>query len=117
MGEHSDWYMGTNIETIPTPQPAKTRPTTKRGRAEAAVCMATPAEKMRTARTMDHLLPRKSAVGAAKRAPKKVPAGKMETTRDCSDEVIAHIPVTESGLPKTHNQFFIDWTPEMTPTS
>ena len=117
LGEHSDWYMGTNIETIPTPQPAKTRPTAKRGRAEAAVCMATPAEKMRTARTTDHLLPRKSAAGAAKRAPKKVPADKIETTRDCWDEVMAHTPVTGSSLPNVHNQFSIVWIPEMLPVS
>ena len=117
LGEHSDWYIGTNIETIPTPQPAKTRPTAKRGRAAAAVCMATPAEKMRTARTTDHLLPRKSAAGAAKRAPKKVPADKMETTRDCWDEVMAHSPVTGSSLPNVHNQFSIVWIPEMLPVS
>ena len=78
--------------------------------------MATPAQKMTTARTTDHLLPRKSAVGAAKRAPKKVPADKMETTRDGWDEVMAHTPEA-SGLPKTHNQFFMLWTPEMTPVS
>ena len=117
LGEHSDWYMGINVETIPTPQPAKIRPTTKSGRAEAAACKATPAEKMRTARTTDHLLPRKSAVGAAKRAPQKVPADKVDTTRDCWDDVMAHTPVRGSVLPKTHNQFFMVWTPEMTPVS
>jgi hypothetical protein len=109
--------MGINMETIPTPKPAKTRPTAKRGIAEAAACMATPAEKIRTARTTDHLLPRKSAAGAAKRAPKNVPADKMETTRDCSDEVMAHTPVVGLGLPKTHNQLFMVWIPEMTPVS
>jgi len=99
--------MGTNVETIPTPQPAKIRPTTKRGMAEAAACMATPAEKMRAAKTTDHLLPRKSAVGAAKRAPQKVPADKVETTRDCWDDVMVQAPVRGSVLPKMHNQFFI----------
>ena len=116
-GEHSDWYMGINMETIPTPQPAKIRPTTKRGIADAAACMATPAQKIMTARTTDHLLPRKSAVGAAKRAPKNVPTDKMETMRDCWDEVMVQTPAVPVGLPKTHNQFFIVWTPEMTPVS
>ena len=117
MGEHSDWYIGTNIETIPTPQPAKTRPTTKRGMAEEAVCMAIPAKKMRTARTMDHLLPRISAAGAAKRAPKKVPADRTETTRDCWDDVTAHTPVTGSAFPNVHSQFSIVWIPAMLPVS
>ena len=88
----------------------------KRGRAEAATCMATPATKMRTARTTDHLLPSLSAVGAAKRAPQKVPADRMETTSDCWDEVMAHTP-SALGLPKVHNQFFIVWMPEITPVS
>ena len=105
------------METIPTPQPAKERPTTKRGMAEEAVCMATPAEKPRTARTTDHLLPRKSAAGAAERAPTKVPADRIETMRDCWDEVMAHTPVMGSGLPKVHNQFFIVWIPAMVPVS
>ena len=104
------------METIPTPQPAKTRPTTKRGRAVAAVCMATPAAKMMTARTTDHRLPRKSAVGAANRAPKNVPTDKMETTRDCWDVVMAQTPLA-SGCPKTHSQSFIVWIPEITPMS
>ena len=34
---HSDWYIGIRQETRPTPKPAKTRPTTKRGIAVAAV--------------------------------------------------------------------------------
>ena len=105
------------METIPTPKPAKTRPTTNRGRAVAAVCMATPAQKMMTARTTDHRLPRKSAVGAASRAPKNVPADKMETTRDCWDEVMAQTPVVGLGFPKTHNQSFMVWIPEITPVS
>ena len=109
--------MGINMETIPTPKPAKRRPTTKRGIAEAAVCIETPATKTRTARTTDHLLPRKSAEGAANSAPRNVPTDNMETTRDCWDEVIAHIPVVGSSFPKTHNQFFMVWTPEMTPVS
>ena len=109
--------MGINSETIPTPQPAKRRPTTKRGTVEEAVCIATPAEKTRVARTTDHLLPRISAAGAAERAPMKVPADRMETMRDCWDEVMAHTPVRGSGFPKVHNQFFMVWIPAMVPVS
>ena len=109
--------MGIAIETIPTPQPAKIRPTTKRGIAVAATCMATPTEKMATARTTQYRLPRKSAAGAAKRAPKKVPADRIETTRDCWDEVMAQPLAAALYFPKVHNQSFMVWTPEMTPVS
>ena len=109
--------MGIAIETIPTPQPARIRPTTKRGMAVAAVCKATPIEKMPTARTTQYRLPKKSAVGAAKRAPKKFPADKMETTRDCWDEVIAQTWSEGSYFPKVHNQSFMVWMPEITPVS
>jgi hypothetical protein len=51
LGEHSDWYIGTRQETIPTPRPAKIRPATKRGTVVAPVCSATPKEKTRQAVT------------------------------------------------------------------
>lgn len=105
------------METIPTPKPAKTRPITKRGRARAATCMATPTAKTRTATTTDHRLPRKSAAGAAKRAPKNVPTDKIETTRDWWEEEMEQVPVDGSRFPKVHNQFSIVWIPEMTPVS
>lgn len=41
-----------------------------------------------------YLLPKKSAVGAAVRAPKKVPAERIETIMDDWDEVIAGRPST-----------------------
>jgi hypothetical protein len=47
LGEHSDWYIGTRQDTMPTPRPAKTRPATKSGIAVAPVCSATPREKTR----------------------------------------------------------------------
>ena len=47
LGEHSDWYIGTRQDTMPTPRPAKTRPVTKSGREVAPVCSATPKEKTR----------------------------------------------------------------------
>lgn len=50
MGEHSDWYIGTRQETMPTPRPANIRPATKSGIAVAPVCSATPKENMKQAR-------------------------------------------------------------------
>ena len=79
--------------------------------------MATPTAKIRTAQTTDHRLPRKSAAGAANKAPKNVPADKMETTRDCWDEVMAHSLVVVLSFPKTHNQSDMVWMPEITPVS
>jgi hypothetical protein len=71
-------------EIKPTPKPAKKRPARKRGILVAAVCRMTPkintiVETMRPKRR-----PIASATGAAVRAPKKVPADKMETmVADC----------------------------------
>ena len=96
--------MGINIDTIPTPRPAKTRPTTKRAKALAPACIATPTKKTMTPRTTDHRLPRKSANGAAIKAPKNVPADKIETTRDCWAVVIEQSCVATSPFPKVHNQ-------------
>ena len=108
---HSDWYMGTSTEMRPTPRPAITRPTMKRGSAVDAVCIATPTEKTRAAKMMPNLRPRKSAAGAPRSAPKKVPTERMETTRDCWEVVIMH-PVgwlTRSVVvePNVQSQSFI----------
>jgi hypothetical protein len=115
--EHSERYIGTNVRLIPTHQPAKTRPAKKRGRAVAAVCMQIPTEKMITPMTMDHRRPKKSAAGPENRAPKKAPMGKVETTRDCSDEVMPHVPVEGSYFPKVHSQSSMVWTPAIVPVS
>ena len=79
--------------------------------------MATPTEKMMTARKTDHRLPRKSPAGAPDKAPKNVPTDKIETTRDCWGVVIEHDPVEESYFPKVHNQFCMAWIPPKTPVS
>ena len=47
--------MGTRQETIPTPRPATTRPTTKRGRAVAATWKATPIEKTKAPKIKPNL--------------------------------------------------------------
>lgn len=64
---------------MPTPYPAKNRPATKVGIEEAAICKITPTQKT----TQDAMRPKRrpmvSAVGAAVKAPKKVPAERMET--------------------------------------
>ena len=79
--------------------------------------MATPTEKMTAVRTIDHRLPRKSATGPTDRAPRNAPADKVETTRDCWDEVMAHCPVEGLGFPKVHSQSRMPWTPEIMPVS
>ena len=117
LGEHSDRYIGSNASSIPTHQPAKTRPTKKRGRVVAATCMETPATKMTILRTTDHRLPRKSAVGPENKAPNNAPAGKVATTSDCSDEVMPHAPVEGSYFPKVHNQSSMVWMPAIMPVS
>ena len=61
--------MGTKTDIRPTPIPANTRPTTKRGMASEAVCIATPIEKTAQAETIPHLRPRISATGAPNSAP------------------------------------------------
>jgi hypothetical protein len=66
-------------EIKPTPRPAKKRPARKMGIPVAAVCRMTPrlntwAEAIRPQRR-----PIRSPMGAAPRAPKNVPAERMET--------------------------------------
>jgi hypothetical protein len=61
-------------EIRPTPKPAKKRPAMKRGWLVDAVWRITPKLKTRPTEAMrPHRRPRKSAKGAAARAPKKVP--------------------------------------------
>jgi hypothetical protein len=78
----------------PTPRPAKKRPATKSGIATEAVCKITP--KLNTTRVTisPRLLPMKSASGAAARAPKNVPADKMETIKDDCPAVISGLFVS-----------------------
>ena len=63
------------------------------------------------------LLSRKSVVRTANRVPKNVPADKMETTRECWDEVMMHTPVAGLGFPKTYNRSSMVWMPEIAPVS
>ena len=61
------------------PRPAKNLPATKIGMCTAAVCKITPNVKTPVLKIIAQRLPRISARGAEKRAPKKVPAERMET--------------------------------------
>jgi hypothetical protein len=83
-----------NAEMIPTPKPAKKRPATKRGIAAEAVCNITPKQKTTKEIIRASFLPRKSARGAAAKAPKNVPADKMETIREYCAAVISGRPVS-----------------------
>lgn len=80
LGAHSDWYMGTKHEMIPTPRPAITRPMTK-----VTHCVSSwrpiPRKKTTQPETIPYLRPRRSPMGYAMRAPKKVPADRIETYR------------------------------------
>lgn len=70
-------------EIRPTPYPAKKRPAMKSSCVVEAVCRTTPRLKTRPAEAIKpQRLPSKSPKGAAVRAPKKVPAERMETIKE-----------------------------------
>lgn len=81
-----------NAEIKPTPKPAKNRPARKRGMAVAAAWKATPRVKTPVEAINPHLRPMKSPMGAAPRAPKKVPADKIDTMAEDWLEVIVRLP-------------------------
>ena len=64
---------------MPTPKPAKKRPATNMGMAVAMVCRMTPKVKTTVETMRPSRRPRMSPVGEAVKAPKKVPAERMET--------------------------------------
>jgi len=94
---------------IPTPRPAKNLrsavlaypvgycalgeelpylPAMSSGMCMAQVCKRTPNAKMATAMISETRRPSRSPIGAAMRAPKKVPALNMETIRDdCAGDI------------------------------
>jgi hypothetical protein len=110
--------MGIRIDKSPTPNPAIARPATKRPMPVDAVCIATPIQNTRAANCIPNFLPMISATGAPRRAPKKVPADRIETTRDCREEVMVHGAVAlEAAEPKVQSQSFIPMMPLITPVS
>jgi hypothetical protein len=70
-------------DTKPMPRPAITRPGTSSATVVEATRM-TPMEKTPQPAMIVERRPIQSAREPANRAPKKVPADKMETIRDCS---------------------------------
>ena len=66
----------------PTPKPAKKRPATNRGIAVEAVCRMTPKQNTVIVIIKAIRRPMKSPNGAANKAPKKVPADRMDTIKD-----------------------------------
>jgi hypothetical protein len=80
-------------EINPTPNPAKKRPARNRGIEVAAVCKITPKVKTKEDVIKPIRRPIASATGAAVRAPKKVPAERIETiVADC-DAVTSRWPL------------------------
>jgi hypothetical protein len=77
-------YMMTVAEMMPTAKPAITRPAIRRPMFCAAVWRTTPTTKIMQARMMDKRRPIMSAKLPAKRAPKKVPADRIEVMSDFS---------------------------------
>lgn len=76
-------------EMRPTPKPAKKRPAMNKGCRVDIVCRITPKLKTRPTDTMRPILrPSKSPNGAAVRAPKKVPADKIETMSESWEAVM-----------------------------
>lgn len=77
-------------EMRPTPRPAKNLPATNIAwLPDATVCRMTPRlNTIRQLLMMPHRRPKLSATGAAKRAPKKVPAERIETMRDSCEAVM-----------------------------
>lgn len=69
-------------ETKPTPNPAIRRPATRRPRLEEAVWRITPMMKTKQPAMTVVRRPNQSARSPAMRAPKKVPAERIETIRD-----------------------------------
>jgi hypothetical protein len=75
-------YRMMTAETKPTPNPAIRRPATRRPRLEEAVWRITPTMKTKQPAMTVVRRPNQSARSPAIRAPKKVPAERIETMRD-----------------------------------
>lgn len=82
-----------SAEIKPTPKPAKKRPATNNGMAVEAVWRMTPKQNTRTVIIKAIRRPIKSPRGAANKAPKKVPADRMDTIREDWADVMSGRPV------------------------
>lgn len=81
-GAISDMYRIMMAETKPTPNPATRRPATSRPKEVEAVCRITPTMKTTQPLTMVVRRPNQSAKSPAMRAPKKVPAERIDVIND-----------------------------------
>jgi hypothetical protein len=81
-GAVSAWYMGTSSDKAPTPRPATNLPIMTWYQADtAAIWMTKPTEVTRHQKLMEGRRPTLSAIGAATRAPIKVPMERRATMR------------------------------------
>jgi hypothetical protein len=80
--ELKGWVYLLKAEISPTPKPAKNRPARNRGMAVETVCSTTPRLKTQVEIIRAGRRPKKSARRGEARAPKKVPADRMETMAD-----------------------------------
>ena len=79
----------TTAEMKPTPKPAIKRPGTIKPMLVEAVSRMHPMVKMTQPMMMVSRRPIKSATSPAMMAPKKVPAERMDVTRDCFEDGMA----------------------------
>lgn len=75
LGPDSAWYMGTSNDNAPTPSPATKRPTATWYHLPVGeeICTVIPIQTIKAQLLIDHFRPIRSAIGAATRAPIKVP--------------------------------------------
>ena len=106
-------------EINPTPKPAKNRPATNIGMSVAAACKITPklniieVDAMRPQRR-----PMASATGAAVRAPKNVPADRIETIMADWDAVMSRLPAgLRNPVENSSCQYGIARMPPIVPVS
>jgi hypothetical protein len=105
-------------EIRPTPNPAKKRPARKRSRPVEATWRMTPKMKTKDEATSDRRRPMLSASKGDARAPKKVPAERMETTaEDWSGEMLGLPLVSVYPVEKSFCQKVISRIPEIVPVS
>lgn len=111
LGAVSDWYRGTEEESLldgstkikliyllraeikPTPKPAKKRPARNMGIAVEMVWSTTPRLKTQVEIMRAGRRPKKSANRGEARAPKKVPAERMDTMDDSCEVVMSSSPL------------------------
>jgi len=80
-------------ETRPTPKPAKKRPARNRSRLVEATWRMTPRLNIQQETIKDQRRPILSAIKGENRAPKNVPAERMETTADDCEGVMSRWPL------------------------